>query len=140
MRSDGHMHHAKNVTAVALMLFLSALILPSMSSPIAQTPIVGVVYAEGNVPVRGATVTVTGSNCSGVGTTDANGNFQITTGTWDWYLHGNRHSLRISRRDGFNFGNCWINRYCSRHPAEEVRCHIRFSRFRVYRTTTSANV
>lgn len=74
------MKHIKNVVTMALLLFLSTLIVPTASSFVAQTPIIGVVYAEGNVPVRGATVTVTGSNSSAVGTTDANGNFQITSG------------------------------------------------------------
>ncbi len=74
------MKHVKTLTTLAMLLFLSTFIVPTATSFVAQTHITGVVYAEGNVPVRGAAVTVTGSNSSSVGTTDASGNYQITTG------------------------------------------------------------
>ncbi len=74
------MYFTKNAIAVVLILSLWALILPSVLPTLTRMSVVGVVYAEGNVPVKGATVTVTGSNCSGVGTTDSTGSFRITSG------------------------------------------------------------
>lgn len=74
------LYRAKNLIAAMLALALLTLILASGYMVFTRNSIVGVVYAEGNVPVAGATVTVVGPNASGVGKTDSTGKYDITSG------------------------------------------------------------
>ena len=74
------MHFAKNTTALALILSLFIVVISSVSPIVTQMTLIGSVYAQSNVPIKGATVTVTGANASAVSTTDSAGNFQITSG------------------------------------------------------------
>jgi hypothetical protein len=70
----------KKILASAFMLSSLILAIASVLPLITQTSIVGIVYAQGNIPVSGATVTVTGSNASGVATTDSEGKYAIAAG------------------------------------------------------------
>ena len=64
----------------ALMLTTLMIVIATVLPLFTQTSVVGIVYAEGNVPIKDATVTVTGSNASGVATTDSQGRYSIATG------------------------------------------------------------
>jgi len=73
-------YHAKKMFTTALMLSSLILVIATVLPLVTQTSLVGVVYAEGNAPIKDATVTVTGSNASGVATTDATGKYTIASG------------------------------------------------------------
>ena len=74
------MYNAKKMLATALMISSVIIVFLTVLPLITRTSVVGVVYAEGNVAIKGATVTVTGSNASGVATTDSTGKYEIAAG------------------------------------------------------------
>ena len=73
-------YHTKKMLTTALMLASLILVFAAVLPLVTRTSVVGIVYAEGNVPIKDATVTVTGSNASGVATTDATGKYTIAAG------------------------------------------------------------
>jgi len=61
---------------LASLILVFATILPLITG----TSVVGIVYGANNAPIAGAIVAVTGSNASGVATTDATGKYTIPSG------------------------------------------------------------
>jgi len=69
----------RNLIAVALAVFLASLAIPSLSPLLTRTSVTGVVYAEGGIPIPGATVSVVGSG-TGFAIADSEGRYTLNKG------------------------------------------------------------
>jgi len=72
--------NTKKMFTTALMLASLILVFATVLPLITNVSVVGIVYAEGNVPIKGATVTAAGSDASAVAITDSTGKYTINTG------------------------------------------------------------
>ena len=74
------MHNSRKLLTTSLMLSSLMLVFAMVLPLITKSSVVGVVYGEGNVPIKGASVTASGLNASGVATTDSTGKYTIAAG------------------------------------------------------------